>query len=119
MSSVRKDIEWYEDNIKQMNITLSARSNDLQKLKKANEEVKQKIGEIKEEIKQYLFDIEVGKKIIREYREDKDSDMVKLGKYDKLTFEVKVLKEKVKKLKEDEFKKREEYNKIMKNKSKK
>lgn len=119
MSSDKKDIEWYEDNIKQMNISLSARSNDLQKLKKENEDVKQKISKVKEEIEQIMFDVEAGKKRIREYKEDKDGDMVKLVKWEKLTNEVKALKERVKKLKGDELKKREEYNKMMRNKNKK
>ena len=34
MSELQKDIEWYKENIKMMNISLSARSYDLQKLKK-------------------------------------------------------------------------------------
>lgn len=116
MSSVKGDIEWYENNIKQMNISLSARSNDLQKLKKANEDVKQKISKVKEEIEQIMFDVEAGKKRIREYKADKDGDMVKLVKFEKLTTEVRALKERVKKLKGDELKKREEYNKRKKSK---
>lgn len=119
MSSVKGDIEWYENNIKQMNISLSARSNDLQKLKKANEDVKQKISKVKEEIEQIMFDVEAGKKRIREYKADKDGDMVKLVKFEKLTTEVRALKERVKKLKGDELKKREEYNKRKKSKKQK
>lgn len=110
MSELQKDIEWYKENIKMMNISLSARSNDLQKLKKRKEELIKEIKDRKEMIQNLKIEIRGGTKVLKDFKMSEDTDERKINKFNKLSKEVQELKQERKKLKGEELSKRQEYN---------
>lgn len=110
MSELQKDIDWYKENIKMMNISLSARSNDLQKLKKRKEELIKQIKDRKEMIQNLKIEIRGGTKVLKDFKMSEDTDERKINKFNKLSKEVQELKQERKKLKGEELSKRQEYN---------